>query len=205
MTIINKQGLLIWRLIMSKTENNEIRREILHILYGAAKNSLGSVRRSYLKEKLNLDDNELDFHVKYLDQKYYLETSRVSHAYFLTAKITAHGIDLVEDTAAFNREFPVKIIQIHNSPGTVIDSNNVNININNSFNHILKKIDHSKIENKDIVKEAVKMIEEELEKDCIKKDNIQEAMGKVDKFKGNANWIIPMIMSTIVSFLTRFN
>ncbi len=47
------------------------------------------------------------------------------------------------------------------------------------------------------------MIEEELEKDCIKKENIQEAVKTVDKLKGNASWIIPMIMNTIVSVLTK--
>ncbi len=98
-----------------KTENNEIRRKILEILYEADKTSSRLVEMDYLKEKLNLDDSELDFHVKYLDQKSYLETSRVSHAYFLTAKITARGVDLIEDTAAFDSEFPTKIIQIHNS------------------------------------------------------------------------------------------
>lgn len=79
----------------------------------------------------------------------------------------------------------------------------MNINISNSFNQIQERIDNSDIEHKDVVKAAVKMIEEELEKDCIKKENIQEAVKTVDKLKGNASWIIPMIMNTIVSVLTK--
>ena len=63
-------------------------------------------------------------------EKYYLDITSVGHVYFLEAKITSHGIDLIRNKEEFNRIFPpVNISNIHNSKGVVVGFNNVRINI----------------------------------------------------------------------------
>jgi hypothetical protein len=51
------------------------------------------------------------------------------------------------------------------------------------------------------IKEALKNIEEEFKNDCISKSEIQASLSTIDLLKGNAYWIIPMILQLITSIL----
>lgn len=181
--------------------NNGIRRKILEILYEAAKEHGGNfVERDYLKNQLKLDDDEIDFEVRYLHEKAYLDISPVSDVYFLAAKITSHGMDLVEDNATFNSVFPINITHttVQNSPGTVINSHNVSINIQDSFNKIYEQIPIKNPDNSDEVKEKIEELEKELEKDEINKSKIQKSY---DWLKRNASWTIPSIVQIMTATL----
>lgn len=76
----------------------KIRRQILEILYDhEKKDPLGYLDRKILKEKSNLEDNQLDFHVLYLEEKNYVELLKGLGSRFEMARITSYGTDIIEE------------------------------------------------------------------------------------------------------------
>jgi hypothetical protein len=148
-----------------------------------------------------LDD--LVFQVNYLGDKGYLEQLRLNGEGFL-ARITSHGIDLVENNAEFNAKFPsIQVTNINNSKGVVMGSNNVkldfneSLNITESFNNLYNLIDPSDV-NSDVIKEKLKHVESELNKEVINKSVLNSSM---EWLKINAQWTIPMLTQIIMTVI----
>lgn len=89
----------------------ELRKKILECLY--EKRSEFDVDPSELFERMNVSEPELDMEIRYLEEKGFVRiiSSFMGKPYlnFCGVKITANGIDLVEDPDEFNKLFSIKI------------------------------------------------------------------------------------------------
>ena len=78
---------------------NEIRREILEVLYKQGRKCSAGVKEEFLMEKLEtkIDGNEIKIHIDYLDEKGYVIIKPVYDGFVTIRKvtITEKGIDLV--------------------------------------------------------------------------------------------------------------
>ena len=102
--------------------NNQIRRKIIEELYKSNEEKPGvTTPHGILRNKLGIEDNELDRNINYLKEKGYIELITAMNYY--AAKITHKGIDLLEDDNEFNTKFPLLNI----NQNIVKDSTNVNI------------------------------------------------------------------------------
>ncbi len=105
----------------------EIRKKILEILYRDRAKDF--IRPDSLLSEIAIKEEELDNEIRYLSEKYYIriigEFMGQKFLNFSGLKITADGIDLVEDPEEFNKLFTLKI----NNFGNLQDSN-VNIDSN---------------------------------------------------------------------------
>jgi len=127
-----------------KLEMNEIqaRRRILRTLYNARKRARpGTVERSELASSLALTAEDIQFHVDYLVEKELARilTSTVGQRTFQFVRITAKGIDLVEDPSEFNNQFPSPVI-VQNILGDKLDieigDNASNISVGKDIVHV---------------------------------------------------------------------
>lgn len=181
--------------------NNEIRRKILEILYN---NKLNNLEKGFYNTKLyeefsNIDENIFNFNLDYLKKKYLIRSTKVLGQRYYIVRITADGIDVVEDDEKLNRLFPfINQTIIYNSPGTVINSNNVSISIKESFNPIYQEINERNPKNKSEIKSKVDELKQELEKDEINKSKVQECSKWLKK---NAKWTIPMITQIFIAIM----
>jgi len=107
----------------------EIRKKILEILY--RDRSENFIKPEKLVSEIKITEEELDNEIRYLSEKYYI---RIMGEYmgkrflnFSGLKITADGVDLVEDPDEFNKLFTFKINNFSN-----LQNSNVNIESNKS-------------------------------------------------------------------------
>ncbi len=178
-------------------DNNQIRRKILQILYDyEIENPGGLTPSGIVKKHLQVEDKIIDFNLNYLENKGYLKLTRL-HGSLPLSRITSGGIDIVEDNNQLDEKFPlIHQTIVHNSPGTVIDSQNVSINIVNSFNQIYEEINQQNPENRDLIIEKVNFIERELGKKDMDKSKVRKMYEWLQR---NANWIMPSLSQVMVS------
>lgn len=138
--------------------NPEIRRKILEMAYAQfQENPYYRITPGEFKEKLNVHIKELHFNIVYLEEKGFLELQKpVEGSLFVSARITARGIDLVEDEYQLAVLFPVKK-----------DTTQAQINVFKEFDLIVDKITNSDVigkDTKELIVEEVKEIQKELKK-----------------------------------------
>jgi hypothetical protein len=84
--------------------NNEIRREILKLLYKQKRRCNAGVKEEFLIEKLEkkIDNSELRIHVDYLEKKGHIIINPVYDGFVTIKKITitANGVNLFENQNA---------------------------------------------------------------------------------------------------------
>lgn len=178
----------------------DIRRKVLEKLYDIEKKTPGKMIMSgKLINELHIPNEELGFNIRYLHKKGFIDAKEgMGTLYNAIIRINHNGIDLIEDESEFNTKFPLKITNIQNSNGVVIDSNDVtvdvnnSINIENSFNELYELIKDK--DNAEEIMRRIKIIETELKKD--NKSEIKESTSWVQK---NANWIIFPLIQTILN------
>lgn len=80
-------------------KSNEIRREVLEVLYRQGRRCSAGVKEEFLIEKLEakIDKNELKIHIDYLDENGYVLIKPVYDGFVTIRKVTTtkKGIDLV--------------------------------------------------------------------------------------------------------------
>jgi len=184
-------------------ENKEIRRKILEILYKKDEETFRQyIDRDELKDDFSIDYQKLDSNVLNLRDKGFLEILTASHVYFLGARITTKGKNLIENESELNNQSPVSLTQniaVHNSSGVVINSHDISMTIEDSFNEIYSQIQDKNPENGEEVEKMVKELEEELNKENINKSATQ----KISKWlQSNAKWTIPIITQIVTTILT---
>ncbi|KAF5056376.1 Histone-like transcription factor (CBF/NF-Y) and archaeal histone [anaerobic digester metagenome] len=108
--------------------------------------------------------------------------------------VTSQDINLV-----INIHKGEKTINVYNSHGVVTDSNNVNVNVKNTFSNFIELYKESdKYQNSEEIKEKLKSIENELHKKDINQSKIKITS---EWLKRNANWAIPTITQITLSTL----
>lgn len=92
-----------------------------------------------------------------------------------------------------------KITNVYNSQGVITDSNNVQMDINNTIYNFKKLYEQSDdYKNADEIKEKLKSIENELKKNDINQSKIKNTFNWL---KRNANWTIPTITQITLATL----
>jgi len=110
----------------------EIRKSILEVLYKNRSKDFFSPND--LLNELKISDEELDNEIRYLSEKYFIkivggEFCGQQFLNFVGVKITADGVDLVEDPEEFRKLFTIKVN--NNNFG---DINHSNLNVNSENN-----------------------------------------------------------------------
>jgi hypothetical protein len=176
--------------------NDDIRRQILQSLYDYEINKPDEgITNIQLKEEISIDENKFNFNFNYLKSKRLVRGITILGKPYYRVRITTNGIDVVENDE-IDTLFPIIQNIVNHSPGTVINSDNVSINIQESFNQIYQEIAEMNTENKSEIIVNVNKLKEELEKDNINKSKVQECSNWL---KRNANWTIPTVTQIILS------
>lgn len=185
-----------------KYENkSKIRNRILKFLYNSQMNSSEPVQNEDIIKKLSISKDELGSNIKYLEQENLVNMGYATFDGLVGIEITSKGINKIEGNENIA---PINQINIRDSPGSVINSNNVSININNSFikdsfSNLYKSINESEYENKEEIKEKIRELESELQKEEINKSKIQNCMGWL---KENAGGITTIAIKIAAAALT---
>lgn len=138
--------------------NSEIRRKILEMTYGKfQEHPYNLLTPKELKEALNIDLRQLHYNIVYLEEKGLVELRKpLEGGVFVGARITARGIDLVEDEYRFDTLYPRSQ-----------DTAGVQLNVFKEFDLLLGKIQAASdlsAEMKELLAEEIKEIQKELKK-----------------------------------------
>jgi hypothetical protein len=164
--------------------NPEIRRMILEFAYKHYQdNPYYRIIASEFKEQLNVNLKELHFNIVYLEEKGYLELQKpIEGSLFISARITARGIDLVEDEYA-----------------------QVQINVFKEFDLIVDKIDNSDVigkSTKELIVEEVREIQKELKKIHPSYGRIKDVLDKLRKRDAEVGQdVITVLKNPVISQL----
>ncbi len=181
-----------------------MKRKILKIMYNHEQENPGNLIHSdkIIKELGSVEQNKFNFNTNYLKNKGFIRLLEISGNGGFLGNITHYGIDLIENPHEFNTQLPVfNITNVNNSKGVVVSSNDVQIDINdsinikNSFNGLYEQINPSDVKANEI-KEKIKVIEMELNKDEISPSKIRNSN---EWLKMYANWSIPIITQIITA------
>ena len=193
------------------SSNNEIRILILQHLYRLYHEDPGSIGIYSVKmlELLKVQENLMDSNVLYLEQKRLVKLEKVLGSLWACARITAFGIDVIENKKMYEQQFPfiaVQVQEIHgNVHGNVVQAKDSQV--------IIQQID-SAFETARSMTESETEISSELKKEI--QENLlalQEEIrkkepdaGKIQKcwnwLKRNANWVVP-VLAQIVSEVVK--
>ncbi len=190
-------------------DNNEIRRAILENLYNWFKEN----PYSFLPRELLLlaiyNSKGLESNIVYLEEKGYVELKKALDTQFISSRITAKGIDLIENESEFNNKFPIRQNITHiegDMVGVVSQGDNaqivsqISIQIGENFNNILWGIDSTEeydTETKQTLKSRVREIQTEIEKP---KPNATKVQSALDFLKNKAKWVYDKIVTNPVIY-----
>jgi hypothetical protein len=194
---------------MSAVANSELRHQILEILYRSAQqNSLiFGVDRAKMKELLQVSESQIDFNVIYLKEKGLVELLQpLGKGQWSFARITAFGIDVIEDKDRFKENFPfilTNIQQIYgdvNAPVTQAVGSQVNFEqqVNTAFDQVQILIERKEVitlEQKDEIKVRLGLLKEELKK---QEPDVGKIQGLWKWFKQNASWVVPTLSQVVL-------
>ena len=193
---------------MSNDEIRILTLQHLYRLYHEDPKSFG-INRVEMLELLNAQENLMDSNMLYLEQKGLVKLEKVLGSLWAWARITAFGIDVIENKQMYKQQFPfitVQVQEIHGDVhGNVVqakDSQVIIQQIDSAF-QTARSMTESKTE---ISSELKKEIHENLlalQEEIKKKE---PDAGKIQKcwnwLKRNANWVVP-VLAQIVSEVVK--
>lgn len=179
-------------------DNNDIRKKILEVLYEAKTIRNPLITNNEIIEKLNLKEQSIFFNTQYLHEKNYVKMMLLADGGFF-AEITSNGVDIVENTAKLNQLFPTKL-EIINSPGTTVNSDNVSISFNNSFNQLYSQIREIGLDNQVEIEERLKKLEEELKKENLSKSKLQNIISYLKTH--TPDWVVSAAIQLTIKAIT---
>ncbi|MEM3874169.1 MAG: hypothetical protein QXU45_03455 [Candidatus Bathyarchaeia archaeon] len=193
---------------MPHLSNDQIRRIILETLYNDAlenPTSLG-VNRDTMKKILQVDESIIDFNIRYLKEKGLIDFITHLGVPWSFARITAFGIDVVENKERYREQFPFiqaiiqeirgnvygQVVQAVNSE--VIFSQQVNDAFYQAYQILQNKTDiQPKL--REEIKNKLQVLEEELKTEEPNLGKIQEIWKWLKK---NASWIAPTLTHIVL-------
>jgi len=195
---------------MPQINHDEIRHRILEILYKFAQDNPESfgLSKEAFQQILKIPEKKVFFNISYLDEKGLVRASMGIGNWFY-AKITAFGIDVVENKEKYREQFPfiqTTIQEIHGDVyGTVIQAVQSQVSFNQqvttAFQQAHKIIDTRTditISLKEEVKKHLNLLEEELKS---KEPDLSKIQTLWKWLKSNANWIIPTLTQVVLEGL----
>ncbi len=193
--------------------HKEIRFHILEILYNYAEenpNDSHMFRELFFKGLQNAVGKEvpakpIDFNMIYLANHHLVNIRRTGPSW-ISAEITAHGIDAYENPEKSSKTYPFMKVNIQNIYGDHLGDTHQNIDsqvnyiqkINDSFKQVYETLEMKK----DIPPQKKKDIRKnsDLLKDELKKN--KPDAGKIQRLwewlKSNAKWVIPLIKDVVL-------
>ena len=181
--------------------NQEIRFNILKRLYEKERTfpGRGTSSEDLLKD-LSISKEELDFNIRYLEDKYWIKLIKFLGGNFI-ANINSGGIDLVENDSGLKQAFPTLNFVIQNGQVNIANQNSSNnqttVNIS-SYEEILKAAEG--LENEEEIKKRIKSIQSENKKEENQRDS--NVITKSWKYiKENAPKIVPLIEPIVKGLL----
>ncbi|UCE16464.1 MAG: hypothetical protein JSV12_02285 [Candidatus Bathyarchaeota archaeon] len=196
---------------MPSIVDNEIRQLILKTLFDfEQKNprSTGGFGRERMKELLQLPEEKMDFNMYYLEQKGFVKLFKGIGIWF-HARITAFGVDVIENKHKFGEQFPfikTTIQEIHGDVhGNVVQAVDSKVSFNQQVTAAFRRA-RNMIETKDgispTLKEAINEKVTLLEKELRSKKPDTSRTRKLWKWlKRNANWVVPTLAQVVLEVL----
>jgi len=194
------------------SSNKEIRYMILKTLYTHFHENPASmgIGRTTMLEVLNVLENIMDANVLYLKQKHLVSSSGVSVAFiWKSVKITAFGIDVIENKEKYKDQFPfmqVQIVQGNNYGNIAQAGADSQVTITQISETFQKARDLTKATtgiSEDLIEEVndkLTTLEQEINKN-------EPELGKVQKIwkwlKGNASWVVPILKDIIMEGMKK--
>jgi len=193
---------------MPSIDQNEIRHEILEILYRFDQenpSNIGGLTRERMKEILQIPEKQLDFNIFYLKEKMLVRLFEVIHSW-IHARITAFGIDVIENKEMYSKQFPFILQEIHGDVyGTVIQAVDSQVNLHRQVTNVFQhahEITNKKTDIEEDLREEVNKYLTRLEEELKKKE---PDLGKIHKLwkwlKKNATWVIPLLTQVVLESL----
>jgi len=197
---------------MSSITHDKIRHQILVILYKVAqeKPEQKHLGKDAIQQILVVTREQLDFNILYLKEKGLVRLQSVMSGW-LSAEITAFGIDVVENKERYGDEFPfiratIQTIQ-GDVYGTVVQAVESQVSFTQQVTDVFqqaRKITETKTDIPESLREEIKnylsLLEEELKRK-------EPDVGKIQTFwkslKRNANWVIPTLTQIVLEGLKR--
>lgn len=198
---------------MSSVSNDQIRHRILENLYKTEQERPGDtgVDRKRLQEMLQVTNEKMDFNVLYLKEKGLIELHKVYGVPWHTARITAVGIDVIENKNEYAARFPfiqTTIQEIHgNVYGPAVQAVGSKVSFVQQLYDAFQQargITEMKTGIEKSLREEVMRYLNSLEKE-LKKEELDA--GKLQALwkwlKRNANWVVPTLTQVVVEGLRR--
>jgi hypothetical protein len=165
------------------------------------------MERTKMRELLQVDENQMDFNIFYLGEKGLIDVVLSLDTPWYFAKITAFGIDVIQNKPKFKTEFPFIQTNIQHIQGNVyapvtqaVDGPQVSFNdkVTNAFSQanivVEERADLSE-EQKEEIKSYLRQLQDELGKE-------ESDVGKIQKLwkwlKENANWVVPTLVTVVL-------
>jgi hypothetical protein len=193
---------------MSSPSDDEIRHAILELLLRAAKDNptVVGMNKQQVYENLQIPEERIEFNMDYLEQKGLVVRSGFMGPPYWFVKITAFGIDVVEQKEKFAAEFPFIQVTIQHIGGNVygpaVQAVNSQVIFNQQVTDAFKRaydLVESKtdatVAQKDEIKKNLKALEEELETKEADAGKIQKAWKWIQR---NANWLVPTLSQVVI-------
>ena len=195
---------------MSSINHDEIRHRILETLYKFAQENPESfgLTKETLEQILKIPEKKIFFNISYLDEKGLVTIFRGIGTWF-HAKITAFGIDVIENKEKYDEDFPflqTVVQEVHGDVyGTVVQAVESQVSFNQQVNTAFQQARN--------ITEAKEDISPSIRKEINKQLNLLEKelktkepdVGKIQNLwkwlKKNANWVIPTLAHVVLEGL----
>ncbi len=164
---------------------------------------------SYIREAMKTRNKAdiLDADIKYLFDKDYIENwytppdaKKWPYMYGMDylIKITARGIDYLEEEKSKNKISPQVVQYIQSGFANVSGSGNAysQVNINNTFKQVYNMIEQETKENPEAKEELIKEIKDIEEE--LKNNNFEKIKQKLSKLKEKAKFLFPVLQQIVV-------
>ena len=195
---------------MPQISHDEIRHRILEILYRYAQQNPSSfgLGREAILEVLKIPEETVHFNMLYLEEKGLVRLSTVIGGW-LQARITAFGIDVVENKARFSEEFPfikTTIQEIHGDVyGDVVQAIKSQVTFEQQVTNVFQQArDMIKVrENiRPTLKEEIMKHVNLLEKELKRKEPDAGRIQRLWKWlRRNASWVVPTLAHVVLEGL----
>lgn len=180
--------------------NDQIRRRILEVLYKRFMEDPDepTSRDEMLDSLSDLEPQQVDSNVIYLEKSGYLEAEHTIGAAWYSAKILPKGVDLVEDKTRFDVVFnPTSNVQIIYGPvGPVIQFGG-GLEVTVTGVDDLHKLIEERVKDRELVKDLhlkVEKLGELLQEDTLDTSRLSEVM---EFFRTHAPWLVPIVLAII--------
>lgn len=191
--------------------NNEIRYSILQHLYRLHFEDPSSfgIARVELLRLIGTQENLMDSNMLYLEEKGLVRLEKVMGSLWAWARVTALGIDVIENKEMYKQRFPFITVQIQEIHGDVhgnvvqAEGSQVTIQQIDGAFQTARSMTESKT---DISQEVKKEIQENLVALQEEIEKKEPDAGKIQRswswLKRNANWVVP-VLAQIVSEVVK--